>query len=243
MNKPKINLRTFLETPESLSYISYNISKRRISVDSDTLTELQSAVVESLLAQEDYYENKFEYGIKTYINLVITQVLGRYERKPDALNGELVYLDAPLKGVEWVDSHEIINEDNSLTGSSRTFTEAGMPDTLTYYLAQLPEQQADVFALKAVYGHTYEEVCSLLGISLSYAEKLFLEAKRELIQFRKSEEAYEARLQIGNTSGRIITNECSDAGVWNDWSWREEHAEAGPVKQYSQAEIADYCQQ
>jgi DNA-directed RNA polymerase specialized sigma24 family protein len=243
MLKPRASLREFLNTPESLSYINYNISKRGFIGDSDTLSELQGAVVESLLSNEYYYEEEFEYSLKTYINLVITQVIDRYKRKPDAFNGELVSLDANCGDEEGMTYHDVIGDDDSLTNTSRVFTERGMPELLTYYMTKLPEQQADVFVMKAVFGYSHEEVSDILDISVAYSKQLYLEAKRELRFFRESEQAYEAQLEIGNVSGRIISNNASDAGVWADWSWNDNHAEPGPVHIYSKPDIQEYCEQ
>lgn len=242
--RAKEDLRESLSKPTTLKYIEFSIKRRGFTGDSDTLQEITSAVAETMLYREDYYNHTFKHGIKTYIGQVITEVLSKLARNPDALNGELVFLDAPSVSSEEdgaLTGHDTVCEDDVLRETQKFYTQAGVPSMMTYYLAKLPDQQSDVFAAKAVYGYSYKEICDLFDISLSYAEKLFLEAKRELMVFRRSEEAQEAQMQIGNTSGRIITNECSDAGVWNDWSWREEHAEAGPVHHYSQAEIADYC--
>lgn len=239
--KPKANIRDFLKSPESLNYISYNINKRGFTGDSDTLSELQSAVVEYLLANEEYYEQEFQYGLKTYINLIVTQVIDRFRRRPDALNGELLFLDSGCGDEEGNTYHDMIGPEDTLTEATRVYTERGAPDMLTYYMTKLPDQQSDVFVMKAVFGYTHDEISKLLDISVAYSKELYLEAKRELQTFRDAELAYEAKMQIGDVSGRIISNNASDAGVWNDWSWRESHAEAGPVKQYTQAEIAEYC--
>lgn len=230
--KVKEDLRESLNDSQLLKFIKFSIKRRGFIGDSDTLEEITSAVVETLLHREDYYTDVFKYGLKTYVGQVITEVLGKLSRNPDALNGELVFLDAPsgaMDGEFSLTGHEIICQDDSMMESEREFTRPGVPNMITYYLTKLPDQQADVFALKAVYGHSHKEIADLLNISEAYSKELFLEAKRELHTFRDSERAHEAKMQIGNVSGRIITNECSDAGVWNDWAWREEHNVPGPV--------------
>lgn len=224
----KQNIRETLEDPTFLNYILYNIKKRGIYGDADTLSEIQSSVVESLLINEEYYATEFKYNLKTYTNLVITQVFDRFMRKPDALNGELVFLDEPTGEFDMT-HHDILCSDDALTESERSYTRLGRPDDLTYYLTQLTEQQSDVFALKTVYGFTHQEVASLLGMSVAYSKELYQEAKRELATFISSERAYTARQVIGNVSGRIITNNVSDVGVWNDWSWIEAHNVPSPV--------------
>jgi DNA-directed RNA polymerase specialized sigma24 family protein len=244
MVKDKKTLRESLQDTSNINFIKYLIDKRGLARDSETKEELVSAVVETMLAQESYYETHFEQGFKSYAKLVLTQVFDRMVKKPDALNGELVYLDAPVKageqGEETVGSHEMLCKSDLLVESERFFTQGGRPSELTYYLSQLPDQQSDVFALKAVYGHTHEEIAELLGIGVDYSRKLYLEAKRELSAFRSSEMEYESRMQLGPLSGRLMTNDASMGGVWNDWSWREENAEPGPVKEYTPGEILDY---
>ena len=232
----KQDLRETLEDSSFLNYILYNIKKRGFHGDSDTLTEIQSAVVESLLEHEEYYKTEFKYNLKTYTNLVITQVFDRVLRKPDALNGELVFLDAPT-GEYDMTNHDVLSQDASLADSTRAYTKVGRPEELTYYMAQLTEQQADIFVLKTVYGFTHKEAAQMFGLSEAYSKELYREAKRELAQFISSERAYVAQQQIGDVSGRIITNNDSDVGVWNDWSWREEHNVPSPVVTYNEEEF------
>jgi hypothetical protein len=112
---------------------------------------------------------------------------------------------------------------------------------MTYYLSQLTDIQSDVFALKAVYGNTTQEVADLLGYTYKYTEHVYADAKIALAQAISNEEAYMAQQMIGDVSGRIITNNSGDTDVWNDWSWRESNAEPGPVKQYSRSDIGAYC--
>lgn len=224
----KQNIRETLEDPTFLNYILYNIKKRGIHGNADTLSEIQSSVVEALLVNEEYYIKEFKYNLKTYTNLVITQVFDRFMRKPDALNGDLVFLDAPTGEFDMA-YHDILCSEDSLTDAERSYTRQGRPDDLTYYLSQLTEQQSDVFALKTVYGFTHKEVASLLGMSIPYSKELYQEAKRELAFFISSERAYKAKQQIGNVSGRIISNNVSDVGVWNDWAWIEAHNVPSPV--------------
>jgi len=224
----KQDIRETLEDKTFLNYILYNIKKRGLYGDDDTLSEVQSSVVEALLVNEEYYLKEFKYNLKTYTNLVITQIFDRFMRKPDALNGELVFLDEPTGEFEMT-HHDILCSEDSLSEAERSYTRLGRPDDLTYYLLQLTDQQSDVFTLKAVYGFTHKEVSELLGMSEAYSKELYREAKRELATFIDSEQVYKAKQRIGNVSGRIITNNMSDVGVWNDWAWIEAHNVTSPV--------------
>ena len=120
--KPKTNLRDFLENPAAFNYLSFKVKQRGFKGDSDTLLEIQSAVVQRLLEREEYYEESFEHGIKTFINLVITEVFGKFSRKPDALNGDLVFLDAPSDDEDGGTIHDVICEQEQFNQGKKDLT-------------------------------------------------------------------------------------------------------------------------
>lgn len=237
-------LRESLNNPIYINYIYSVLKKRLPGVSQETYEDFVGDVVETLLYEEVYYEEKFEHSLRTYINLVVTRVIDRQARAEPVI---LVDMDRVLSDHDDEDGavtgHDLISEADSLLSERRYMTEDGVPDILTYYLAQLPAIQADVFAMKAVLGYTHAEIASLLDISEMYSKRVYSDAQRTLRYHLDSEQAYRAQLCVGNTSGQIISHDESSAGVWNDWSWKDSHAEPGPVKVYSKDEIAEYCLQ
>jgi len=219
------------------------LSKRLPGVSRETLEDLRGDVVETLLYEEVYYEEKFAHSLRTYINLVVTRVIDRHARatREDALaiSLESVLYECDEDGA--FTGHDVVCGTDALESEHRYMTQDGIPDILTYYLAQLPEIQADVFAMKGVLGYTHAEIAELLKISEVYSKRVYADAQRTLRYHLDSEQAYKAQLSIGNTSGRIISHDESSAGVWNDWSWKESHAQPSDVKVYSKDEIAEYC--
>lgn len=241
----KERLRDSIESSVYLNYILYKLKVRCPLVSKETLLELRSAVVETLLLEERYYEDTFRHSLRTYINLCITRVLDRASREPDALNGDLVWMDDTQGGGDDNESaytlHDVLSEADLLRGKHRFCTEDGAPELLTYYLAQIPDQQADVFAMKAVLGFTHEEVASLLNISVVYSKYLYREAQMNLRVHYDNQSAYKVAQLLGNVNSKVISYRDESAKAWNDWSWKECHAEPSEVKVYSKDEIAEYC--
>ena len=69
--------------------------------------------------------------------------------------------------------------DDELLSSLSTNTLEG-EDMLTECILKLPEQQRMVIWLKYVYGYNLHEIAKLLGISLSWAQKIDQRAKKKL---------------------------------------------------------------
>lgn len=230
--KLRDDIRGALERPETLTLIKSLIKKRGYSGNPDVMNTLVTDVVIKLLENEVYFETKFKHSLATFIGQVLNAVLREAHGRPDALDGDLLHLDTPVTDEgsdEPLTLHDLFSEEDAVADTPTFITQPGVPEKMTYYLSQLTGRQSDVFTLKAVYGHTHTEIAELLGVSEKTARNTYLEAKRELYLLRQAEEAYEAKLEIGNVCGRIISNNDPATDVWNDWAWREENNIPGTV--------------
>jgi len=237
------SIRGALEKPETLTLIKSLLKKRGFKGDRELVDTLVTDVVIKLLEREEYYETQFKHSLSTFIGQVITTVVREALERPDVLDGDLLYLDTPVSQEEMGETltiHDLFDESAVLADLPTFITQPGVADKMTYYLSQLPDRQADAFTLMYVYGHTAEDVADLMGISIQTVYGYVKEAKITLAEFRRSEEAYEAKLEIGDVCGRIISN--NDTGnVWADQFWQERHAQPGEVYHYSAEEIIQYC--
>ena len=219
------------------SYIKQQLS--RSGVRPEDTRDLIQDVYEKAQLYEDYYENDWATGIKSYLYFIIRHVINRKYRSKDVLDHCLSLDSRVSEDGEKFSMHEVITEQDSVFEESDSYYLNNTPE-VQYYLDHLQDKMRKVLEHKLILSYTHKEVADILHITESDSKQTLkrgIEQLKKLVTGDDDVEILQHKMR-GIHQQSIRTNDESGTDVWSDWSFRP-HIH-GEVKVFTQDEIDDY---